>query len=117
MWVRLTVLLPGTQIAIASRCDEPASARALLKLLTIEDGRTTLADCVAHTEIKNANKTEHFASISKASGVAVEDMVRRLLDRHCHHHVSRVVCVPIGCSCVCLSGSCRARHWPTVELG
>ena len=41
----------------------------------IEDGATTLHEAASYVEIKYANKTDHFRSISSASGIPVEEMV------------------------------------------
>jgi magnesium-dependent phosphatase 1 len=65
-----------TDVAIASRCDEPKWARELLSKFEVLPG-VTMID-VANPElvqIHSGNKKTHFAEISKSSGVAYADML------------------------------------------
>jgi magnesium-dependent phosphatase 1 len=70
-------LFRQTDVAIASRCDEPQWARELLSKFEVLPG-VTMID-VANPElvqIHSGNKKTHFAEISKSSGgVAYADML------------------------------------------
>jgi len=65
-----------TEVAIASRCDEPQWALELLGKFQVLPGVTMIE--VANqklVQIHSGNKKTHFAEISKASGVAFHDML------------------------------------------
>ncbi|CAE8639572.1 unnamed protein product, partial [Polarella glacialis] len=64
----------GSQIAVASCCDEPAWARELLGLFQVEDG-AKMSTCIAHCEIRFGNKQAHLRNIAQKLNVALEDMV------------------------------------------
>ena len=65
-----------TEVAIASRCDEPQWALELLSKFQVIPGVSMIE--VANqrlVQIHSGNKKTHFAEISKASGVAFADML------------------------------------------
>jgi magnesium-dependent phosphatase 1 len=65
-----------TEVAIASRCDEPQWARELLSKFEVLPGVTMME--VANqklVQIHSGNKKSHFAEISKTSGVAYAEML------------------------------------------
>jgi magnesium-dependent phosphatase 1 len=64
----------GARVAVASCCDEPAWADECLSKFTVAPG-VALADIVSFSEIHKGSKAGHLASISRASGVALEDMI------------------------------------------
>ena len=67
----------GCQVAIASRSDEPAWARECIKKFCVGDG-VPLSDIIAPNLIeiyKARSKQVHLTAISKASGVAFEEMM------------------------------------------
>ena len=65
-----------TDVAIASRCDEPQWAHELLSKFEVLPG-VTMIDVANHNlvQIHSGNKKSHFAQISKSSGVAYPDML------------------------------------------
>jgi magnesium-dependent phosphatase 1 len=65
-----------TEVAIASRCDEPEWARELLSKFEVLPG-VTMMEVANHNlvQIHSGNKKSHFAQISKSSGVAYADML------------------------------------------
>lgn len=65
-----------TEVAVASRCDEPLWARELLSKFEVLPGVSMQE--VAHqglVQIHSGNKQGHFAEISKASGIRFSDML------------------------------------------
>ena len=62
---------------MASRCDEPDWARQLLKLFTIDDGRSfwQALDDGRLAEIYKGNKKTHLKALKQKTGVAFEDML------------------------------------------
>mmetsp|Transcript_252 Transcript_252/g.927 ORF Transcript_252/g.927 Transcript_252/m.927 type:complete len:183 (+) Transcript_252:2728-3276(+) len=65
----------GTQIAIASRCDEPEWARELLTLFEV-DGSTTMAEAAeGRAEIYRQSKQVHFGALQDKTGIAFDDML------------------------------------------
>ena len=65
-----------TEVAIASRCDEPHWARELLGKFEVLPG-VTMIEVARDTlvQIHSGNKKSHLTEISKASGVAFSDML------------------------------------------
>jgi magnesium-dependent phosphatase 1 len=65
-----------TEIAIASRCDEPEWARELLSTFEVLPG-VSMIDVANEklVRIHSGNKKNHFNEISKASGVAFPEML------------------------------------------
>jgi magnesium-dependent phosphatase 1 len=65
------------RVAVASRCDEPDWARQLLKLFTIDDGRSfwQALDDGRLAEIYKGNKKTHLKALKQKTGVAFEDML------------------------------------------
>ena len=64
----------NTQIAIASKCDEPTWAHELLGIFQIDDG-VTMKDACNHTQIHYGTKQTHLKEISDASGIDLADMI------------------------------------------
>lgn len=65
----------NTQIlaAVASSTDEPAWARQCMEWLTINDG-STLKSCFDIVEIQYGEKTRHFESLQRKTGIPFESM-------------------------------------------
>ena len=65
-----------TEVAIASRCDEPQWAQELLGKFEVLPG-VTMTEVANQklVQIHSGNKKSHFAEISQASGVAYADML------------------------------------------
>jgi magnesium-dependent phosphatase 1 len=65
-----------TEVAIASRCDEPQWARELLGKFEVLPG-VTMIEVARDTlvQIHSGNKKSHLTEISKASGVTFSDML------------------------------------------
>jgi magnesium-dependent phosphatase 1 len=67
----------ASKVAVASSCDEPAWARECIKKFCVGDG-VPLSDIIAPNLIeiyKARSKQVHLTAISKASGVAFEEMM------------------------------------------
>lgn len=63
------------QVAISSRTDEPSWAYQCMKWLVIQDG-TPLHKCFDDNliEISYSDKSKHFESLNRKTGIAYEDM-------------------------------------------
>ena len=64
----------GSQIAVASCCDEPGWADECMNKFQISD-ELTLKDCVDVCEVHKGSKQGHFKNISETTGVPVTDMI------------------------------------------
>ena len=64
------------QVAISSRTDEPSWAYQCMKWLVVSDG-TPLEKCIDQNliEISYSDKSKHFESLNRKTGIAFEDMV------------------------------------------
>ena len=64
------------QVVISSRTDEPSWAYQIMKWLVVDDG-TPLSKCFDENliEISYSDKSTHFESLNRKSGIAFEDMV------------------------------------------
>lgn len=64
------------QVAISSRTDEPSWALQLMKWLVASDGMP-LSKCFDENliEISYSDKSQHFESLNRKTGIAFEDMV------------------------------------------
>jgi magnesium-dependent phosphatase 1 len=96
------------RVAVASRCDEPDWARQLLKLFTIDDGRSfwQALDDGRLAEIYKGSKKTHLKALKEKTGVAFEDMLFFDDDQENIRNVSElgVVFVPVW-------NSTRSRRW------
>ena len=59
--------------AISSRTDEPSWARQCMQWLIADDG-TPLSECFDYIEISYDDKSRHFESLSRKTGIAYDDM-------------------------------------------
>jgi len=59
--------------AISSRTDEPSWARQCMNWLVVDDG-TVLGDCFDHVEISYSDKSRHFESLHRKTGIPYERM-------------------------------------------
>jgi magnesium-dependent phosphatase 1 len=59
--------------AVVSSTDEPAWARQCMEWLTIHDG-STLQSCFDLVEIQFGDKTRHFESLQRKTGIPFEEM-------------------------------------------
>ena len=66
-----------TRVAVASRCDEPAWARELLKMFEAEPGVSFWDACDGGElcEIYKGSKKDHFRALQKKTNVAFDDML------------------------------------------
>lgn len=66
----------GIQVAVSSRTDEPSWAYQCMKWLVVSDG-TPLHKCIEDNliEISYSDKSKHFESLNRKTGIAFEDMV------------------------------------------
>jgi magnesium-dependent phosphatase 1 len=64
------------KVGISSRTDEPRWALQIMQWLTVADG-TPLANCFDNNliEISYDNKSKHFMSLNRKTGIPFEDMV------------------------------------------
>ena len=85
------------RVAVASRCDEPEWARQLLKLFTIDDGRSfwQALDDGRLAEIYKGNKKTHLKALKEKTGVAFEDMLFFDDDQENIRHVSELGVVSV----------------------
>ena len=85
------------RVAVASRCDEPEWARQLLKLFTIDDGRSfwQALDDGRLAEIYKGNKKTHLKALKQKTGVAFEDMLFFDDDQENIRHVSELGVVSV----------------------
>ena len=85
------------RVAVASRCDEPEWARQLLKLFTVDDGRTfwQALDDGRLAEIYKGNKKQHLKALKQKTGIAYEDMLFFDDDRDNIEHVSEIGVVSV----------------------
>ena len=66
-----------TRVAVASRCDEPAWARELLKMFEAEPGVSFWDACDGGElcEIYKGSKKDHFRALQKKTNIAFDDML------------------------------------------